>query len=329
MLEHGQNIELMNGWKNHSPGFYGDPRVDIAGGLVNLRGLVDGATAQQDRISTLPVGLRPAQRLIFPTHHIIDTGRVDVLPDGEIRALNFSRTTTRIVNLSNIRFTIDAGEPLALQPDWETYGREFDYRPPSALVTDGRVVDLSGIARFGGEGGEVIAVLPEEMRPRRNLVFNVAITDGSAARVDVNSDGSIVYLHREFSIYNRVVSLSGIRYSLADGERLELLPGWEDYGGVFGEATYNQADGVVRLAGLATGPSLFIARLPGGARPTQNRIFGVRSQDRVVNVEVGPDGVVHLIQPGGDWVSLTGIEFALPQGAPKNFRLAPDPGQSR
>jgi len=323
MLEHGQNIELTNGWFNPFPGFfYGDPRVDIAGGLVNLRGLVDGTRAQQERISTLPVGLRPAQRLIFPTHYLPDTGRVDVLPDGEIRALNFSRTTTNIVNLSNIRFTIDAGEPLALQPDWGTYGREFDYRPPSALVTDGRVVDLSGIARFGGEegeGGEVIAVLPEEMRPRRNLVFNVAITDGSAARVDVNSDGSIVYLHREFSIYNRVVSLSGIRYSLAAGERLELLPGREDYGGVFGEATYNQADGVVRLAGLATGLSLFLARLPGGARPTQNRIFGVRSQDRVVNVRVNPDGIVHLTQPGGDWVSLTGIEFALPQGAPKKL----------
>jgi antitoxin component of MazEF toxin-antitoxin module len=316
MLEHGQNIELVNGWRNSSAGAYGDPRVDIAGGLVNLRGLVDGSNARADRISTLPVGLRPAQRLIFPTHYSRDTGRVDVLPDGGIIALTFSRTTTQNVNLSNIRFTIDAGEPLALQPDWEAFSREYGYRPPSALVIDGRVVDLSGLARFvgeEGEGGEVIAVLPEEMRPPRNLVFNVTITDGSSVRVDVNSDGRIVYLPaRESSVSDRFVSLSGIRYSLADGERLELL------GNSVGEVTYNHADGIVRLAGLVGNLPFLIVRLPGGARPTQIGIFGVRSQDRVVNVKVSPDGLVQVIQPD-DWVSLTGIEFALPQGVPKKL----------
>jgi hypothetical protein len=93
-IEHLFNpLTLLNSWKwygehvsnnadNYSmPGYYKDND-----GVVHLRGLIGGGTSATASIATLPVGFRPAHRMMWPTLSSVGWSRLDIETTGNITA---------------------------------------------------------------------------------------------------------------------------------------------------------------------------------------------------------------------------------------------------
>ena len=78
------------------------------------------------------------------------------------------------------------------------------------VVLDGICV-IQGLIRYGNKD-QTIAVLPEECRPRQRLVFNLNVREYTA-RVDVQADGSIIFLLSTGWAVNWL-SLTGISFTV-------------------------------------------------------------------------------------------------------------------
>lgn len=100
---------LLNSWvnygsdgagNNYSPaGYYKDQF-----GRVYLRGMIRSGTATSETVLfTLPTGFRPGFRILFDTQSDSILGRVDVLPNGEVRILV---GTTNWITLEGLSFAV-------------------------------------------------------------------------------------------------------------------------------------------------------------------------------------------------------------------------------
>jgi len=75
------NSWVLFGSVYEAPAFYKDMN-----GRVHLRGMTSGGSPIPGAIFTLPVGYRPALRETFATVSNGALGRIDVYPDGQVRA---------------------------------------------------------------------------------------------------------------------------------------------------------------------------------------------------------------------------------------------------
>lgn len=77
---------LLNGWGNFGSGFSTAGYRKDGQGFVHLKGLISGGTATTTTdLFILPVGYRPAERLLFGTISSGNVvGRIDVLTDGTV-----------------------------------------------------------------------------------------------------------------------------------------------------------------------------------------------------------------------------------------------------
>lgn len=88
--EDWSNPSFQNGWVNYGSGYLNAGYFEDSLGVVHLRGLVRNGTFGEvsGTIFTLPVGYRPAGRVIFSVMTSPNAaGRVDVLPTGDVRAI--------------------------------------------------------------------------------------------------------------------------------------------------------------------------------------------------------------------------------------------------
>ena len=82
--ESWQTPRLLNDWVNYGNGFNNAGYFKDSLGIVHLKGLVRGGTA--DTIFTLPLGYRPSARELHGVSCSPNTiGRVDILPNGTVR----------------------------------------------------------------------------------------------------------------------------------------------------------------------------------------------------------------------------------------------------
>ena len=77
------SLSLLNNWQNYG-GEYGGARYrKLPNNMVVLEGLIRNPN-KDPHISTLPIGLRPSTRLIFPVVAGDVIGRVDIAADGKV-----------------------------------------------------------------------------------------------------------------------------------------------------------------------------------------------------------------------------------------------------
>jgi competence protein ComGC len=86
-----------------SAGIFSTPAyIKASDGIVSLKGLITGGTTTTETIiTTLPATYRPSSRLVFEVANNGAVGRVDVLPNGEVRIITGGNTW---LDLSNIHF---------------------------------------------------------------------------------------------------------------------------------------------------------------------------------------------------------------------------------
>lgn len=95
-----QIVPLENGWTN-----YGGPHIPFAffkddNNVVYLRGLIRYGTIGSVPCATLPVGFRPAYRVLAQGYTNSGDGRIDVLPDGRILMLGADSAWTSLDDIS-------------------------------------------------------------------------------------------------------------------------------------------------------------------------------------------------------------------------------------
>lgn len=85
-----KNPTFQNGWVNYGQGYNFGQFYKDTNGFVHLRGLITGGLYASNVIFNLPVGFRPAARCLNVTIGGEALARIDVLPDGNVLAVNGS-----------------------------------------------------------------------------------------------------------------------------------------------------------------------------------------------------------------------------------------------
>lgn len=152
--------------------------------------------------------------------------------------------TNRIgsVTSAEARLTVNylAWENLTLQNGWTTY--DSVYSAPSYIKTSDGVVVLKGLIKNSNTSaeGKVIATLPVSYRPSATLVFPSSAYLNSYARIDVNSNGEIIYISGGSETW---LSLENIRFIPDTGRYVRtainsFLNGWSNFGSSFAPVSY-------------------------------------------------------------------------------------------
>lgn len=90
------NLTLQNSWVRYSASYSSAQyRKSSTDNLVMLKGLLSRSSAPSSGqvITTLPVGFRPAERILYTVFSNSGWGRADILPNGEVRFQNGSNIT--------------------------------------------------------------------------------------------------------------------------------------------------------------------------------------------------------------------------------------------
>lgn len=120
------------------------------------------------------------------TSYTIDADRGDTV-SIKVAATNGSYTSGYGTDASTLPLWTD----ISLQGTWANYGAGYN----SAQFTksaSGRVF-LKGLVRNGAAAVSTIGQLPEGYRPAGRLVFQVGTSANVSGRIDVDSDGSIIF----------------------------------------------------------------------------------------------------------------------------------------
>ena len=277
-------------------------------GIVVITGLVKSKELGR-ALAQLPEGYRPKKKLVFNVNNNDTSARVDVFSDGRIMWINGNKCHGYgNISLSGIKFYAgdEVEHTLPLKNDWVDYGG--DYETPKYIKTNSNIVVVSGMAKDGGWG--LIAHLPEGVRPKKRLVFNVN-NNNSSCRIDVLQDGRIIWVNGGNNY--GWISLSGIIFSTETGSILTLTNCWKSYGVPYGNPTFDKtSNGLVILSGLIhNGIKGVLAKLPTWAQPTKRLVFNLRNSHGTSRVDVLPDGRIIWINGGscnGD-ISFSGIVF--------------------
>lgn len=98
-----QTPTLLNSWLNYGNGYQNAGYYKDAFGIVHLRGLIWNGTVGA-ACFVLPVGYRPAARVLFSTQSNSAPGRVDVESIGNV--LVVSPSVSNWVTLENLSFRV-------------------------------------------------------------------------------------------------------------------------------------------------------------------------------------------------------------------------------
>jgi hypothetical protein len=180
--------------------------------------------------------------------------------------------------------TIPGWGDCTLQNGWVNYN--LGYQPCGYTMTKYGVVVLKGLIQGGTTDNDtVLFQLPPLYRPSYRLIFQVNGATNQAARVDVDTDGTVRLFVGSTTAY---VALDGIYFlpnsSLYSWTPLSLQNGWTPYGSPYSplQATKDAAgrvhiQGLIKQGTFATGTP--IAQLPSGSEPADYYHLPARGQD--------------------------------------------------
>jgi hypothetical protein len=179
-------LGLLNGWSNFGSGF-ADAAVAKIGQTVVLQGLIKNDSGWRNPITTLPVGMRPAQRLVFGGSVHTSAARIDVMPDGSVLYV-FGKQETNWLSLSGIVFTVGSTLPIVPLSPWSDYGGEY---ASMAVASTGILRPCMGMVH--GDEGE-IGVCPVSGRDAPGRRVFLVIKTNLPARMDLLPDGRLYYI---------------------------------------------------------------------------------------------------------------------------------------
>jgi len=303
-------LSFAPGWQNYGQSY--QPVMAVkSDNVVTVSGLAARAGGGKwEHIATLPADMRPKQRLIFNTNTHNQNARVDVLTNGQIHFI-VGNQSHDWVSLDGISFDLGSSKPLTLTSGWEDYG--FGYAGAASTLS-GNTVSLSGLVKTGA--GNLIATLPNNLRPAHRLVFNLNSHD-KVSRVDVMPDGRVLWIYKAPS--RSWVSLNGITFERKAGKPLQLVQGWGKHGdAAFASANVTRVGNRVRLSGLVAGNKWgHFANLPKDMCPPHRLIFDLNNHDGSARVDVLPTCQIAWVAGAKNhgWINLDGLSFVLnPEG---------------
>lgn len=296
-----QPIILYNGWLPY--GYeYANPDVLVDNGIVYVGGSIRNGS--WSNIAQIPSGISaPSQRLIFSVNNHDSITRLDLLPNGLIVYAGGS-TNHGWVSLEGMTYIPSGGTPLQLLNGWSNYG--WEYAPATVAKVGDRVV-IQGLVKNPGNWNtsQVIATLPEGMRPSATLTFGGNVHD-SSARIDILPNGDVKYISGKRTW--EWLSLSGIVFTVGSTRSLALAGGWTNYANGYATPRLATTNTLRPISGLAQGSSGQIATLP--LTISGRRIFSVMKGGKPSRVDVLPDGrVYHIVggEAGSTPLSFSGI----------------------
>lgn len=315
------SYDLMNNWVDYSPTFAPHAFTRTKDGVVVLKGLIKNGTASWDTpIFTLPVGYRPAYRLIFYVGSYNSSlgsgyGRIDVLTNGEVR---FMQGTANWISMDSIKF-LPSGTwtNLTMRNGWINYGGSYS---PLRVAQDASTrVHVQGMVRDGPTSPTHTVIggpLPAAMQPPKQIILP-GITSGTAfASYDIKPTDVVTR-----SAVVTYISTMAMYYpsSYAGWTNLALQNGWVTYSTTFNSPQYTKSsDDIVTVKGLiksgtATNGTV-IANLPAGYRPKEKLIFSSVANSHHARIDVSSNGNI-TVDGGGDavWMSLDQISFIAEQ----------------
>lgn len=318
---------LRQGWKrsleeggSYSPLGY---RMDYDG-VIHLQGVATGGLVKYAEGRLFDVS-----HLHAPTHWPVslalsenDAGRIDVMSDGKVTAVAPEGNTW--FSLDGVQFPsgqVDIS-PLPFAKAASEWKPSPLHGPPSFFVGRTGTVFLDGVAQARHvplpntrHHGTLIGILPEEARPSQWTIL-AALANNHLARVDVETDGSVLLVLPRASSW---VSLSSLSFpsSSSSVQPLALHQGWKVYNEKHPSPGIAVSDDRVLLSGVVqrtddNATHAVIARLPVSYRPPHRLVFATIGDNTVFRVDVLPSGDVLVVAPRPEkdsWVALDGISF--------------------
>jgi Tfp pilus assembly protein PilV len=316
---------LQGGWQDYASGYSPHAFTKTKENIIVLKGLIKSGPATWDSvIGTLPVGYRPAQRLIMFTNTYdaganpsdSGDGRIDILPNGEIHFMNGTSTW---IALDGITFVAsDASYTwtnLTYQNGWTNYGSGWATARASKDVSTR--VHLEGLAQQGTTAwGTAIAGLPAGYAPALHQRFATNGDNWTYNAFAAYSSGTLNTL----GYSNAYLSLQAMYYpaSYTNWTDLTLQNGWVAHAAGYASPQYTKSsDGIVTVKGLiksgSTANGSIIANLPPGYRPAASQIFSSVANDAYGRIDVAANGDILFRVGHVNSTSLDAISFIADQ----------------
>lgn len=285
-------LDLEQDWGSYDAAWGGNDAgyTKTTAGVVLLKGMLAKSSPglTDETIGTLPPGYRPKGRQIFSVAtYANESGRVDVLPTGEIIASAIDSTW---VSLESIRFipadTSYTFNALPLQNGWANYGGSFG---PAEYVYDnlGRV-HTQGLVRYGTVTNDTPIANPTNTAHRATEYYHFpSRSNAGMAQLGANATGLLA--KGGSNGYLSLVSMYDPT-SATGWTTLTLQNGWTQRSG-YALARYKKdADGIVNVKGLVAGgvttSGTAIATLPAGYCPGKRMLRPTLSNGSFARVDI-------------------------------------------
>lgn len=261
-------------------------------------------------LADLPPACAPAGELIFNLNNHTKTARVDVKPSGELFWVAGGADHGWISLDGVVLKPGEGGEALKLQNGWVNYAGAYR---KARVARVGDLCVVSGLIKGGA--WSTLAVLPEDCRPEKRLIFNLN-NHVKTARVDVKPSGEILWVAggKDYGW----ISLDGIVFETGKGgDPLALHNNWVNFGGEYREARVTRFDDLCIVSGLIKSGSWgSLAVLPEACRPAGRLIFNLNNHESTARVDVTANGEILWVTGGKNhgWISLSGIVFRRGKG---------------
>ena len=311
---------LESGWEPYGESSTWEaPSYTLVDGECVVQGLIRGGSSWS-HVATLPVNCRPHRILVFTLQNDGFSSRVDVIPDGTV-VYKAGKESGDWISLSGIRFTAIPEGAVFLGYGWQPYGEEWGI--PTYTVQD-NVCEVIGV--IYGYNWDRLAILPEDCRPEKRMVFN-ANNNEYSTRVDVFPNGEVKYIAGGSD--RMWLSLTGIKFVTKEAKdkkkELTFLNGATNYGEDYENAFYSKINGECVLGGLIRkGSSWEVAQLPEECRPEKALVANVNNHECNMRLDIYENGKIKAIVGGcHDWVVLSGVSFIPKDSKASSVALAP------
>ena len=317
------SLALQNSWTNYGTPYSPNGYIKTSSGVVILKGLLkrSGSIVSGETIATLPVGYRPAYKLIFQTStsNAAHFARVDVDTSGKVLIV---AGDPGYLSLEGINFMPSGTSftPLTMVNSWSFYGSPWavpGYAVDGAgrthiqgLVGGGNVADGTQIVNnlpAGARTGEYLHVPDYTSGPGPGYV-GIDPTNGVVAKGAGNANG---WMNINAMFYPASMS--------ASWTNLALMNGWVAYGGFSSPQYTKGSDNIVMVKGLIksgnVADSTVIGCLPVGYRPKDRTLIqGGIANAKAVRWDIRQtDGCIEIYYGDATWSSLDAISFVAEQ----------------
>lgn len=309
-------------WGNYGGEFSTMGYTKTAADVVVLKGTIkDGSTAIDAPIMRLPIGYRPAHRLIFQIDSGGGAGRVDVLPDGDVL---FNRGSANYLILDGIRFVASTASYAwtDISPTfvngWSNYSAAHggDWAPLRSTLDSAGRAHFQGLVRGGvNSNPTIVATLPSGQRASSEYVHLPAASTGfsyTAFGTNIHAKGA--------GDATNYYSLQGMFYPTTSSwtTLLPLQSGWVPYDSGHTQPNYRKgSDGIVNVKGLirsgTTGVNDVIATLPPGYRPKERICIAGVAAGQHSRIDIRANGQIVVLNASSSWTSLDNISFIAEQ----------------